>query len=131
MYCLKLGVLKSFAKFTKIHLCQRLWHRSFSVNFVKFLRTFLFCSVSLPFDFLLSISFRLMCLLALENILWISWKLKTCVLSPLTPFFKRTWIWRFTLEIFWWVVGVLWRTIWSLLLLWMYSKVSRNSILCF
>ena len=51
------GVLKYFAKFTGKHLCQslffnkaaglraatllkkKLWHRSFPVNFVKFLRT--------------------------------------------------------------------------------------------
>ena len=56
MFCKK-GVLKNFAKFTAIHLCQslffnkvadlrpttllkkRLWHRCFPVNFVKFLRT--------------------------------------------------------------------------------------------
>ena len=51
------GVLRNFAKFAGIHLCQslffnkvaglrlvtllkkRLWHRCFSVNFAKFLRT--------------------------------------------------------------------------------------------
>ena len=45
------GVLKNFTKFTGKHLCQsvffnketllkkRLWHRYFSVDFVKFLRT--------------------------------------------------------------------------------------------
>ena len=53
----KKGVLRNFAKFTGKHLCQslffnkvadlrpatllkkRLWHRCFSVNFAKFLRT--------------------------------------------------------------------------------------------
>ena len=45
----KKGVLKNFTKFAGKHLCQsltpatllkkRLWHRCFSVNFVKFLRT--------------------------------------------------------------------------------------------
>ena len=53
----KIGALKNFAKFTGKHLCQslffykvpdvrpatllkkRLWHRSFLVNFAKFLRT--------------------------------------------------------------------------------------------
>ena len=53
MFCKKC-VLKNFAKFTLKHLCQslffaglrsatllkkRLWHRCFSVKFVKFLRT--------------------------------------------------------------------------------------------
>ena len=56
VFCRK-GVLRSFAKFTAKHLCQslffnkvtglrpkillkkRLWHRHFSVNFSKFLRT--------------------------------------------------------------------------------------------
>ena len=48
MFCKK-SVLRNFAKFTGKHLCQdlffdkvaglRLWHRCFSVNFVKFLRT--------------------------------------------------------------------------------------------
>ena len=49
------GVLKSFTKFTKRHLCQsmpqscnfikkRLQHRCFPVNFVKFLRTPFFAS---------------------------------------------------------------------------------------
>ena len=55
----KRGVLRNFAKFTGKHLCQSLffnkdggrpatllkkrrWHRSFSVNFAKFLRTPLF-----------------------------------------------------------------------------------------
>ena len=51
----KKGVLRNFAKFIGKHLCQslffnkvetllkkRLWHRRFSVNFVKFLKT-LFC----------------------------------------------------------------------------------------
>ena len=53
MLCKK-GVLKNFAKFTGKHLCQNLffkkrlknlllkktlWHRCFSVNFAKFLRT--------------------------------------------------------------------------------------------
>ena len=54
---MKKGVLKNFSKFTGKHLCQslflnkvaglraatllkkRLWHRCFSVNFAKFLRT--------------------------------------------------------------------------------------------
>ena len=48
----KRGVLRNFAKFTGKHLCQspffnkvaglrpeRLWHRCFPVNFMKFLRT--------------------------------------------------------------------------------------------
>ena len=57
MYSVRKGVLKNFAKFTGIHLCQRLffykvaglrpatilkkrlWHRCFLVNFAKFLRT--------------------------------------------------------------------------------------------
>ena len=48
----KKSVLRNFAKFTVKHLCQsllfnnvaglRLWHRCFSVNFVKFLRTAFF-----------------------------------------------------------------------------------------
>ena len=48
MFCKK-SALRNFAKFTGKHLCQdlffdkvaglRLWHRCFSVNFVKFLRT--------------------------------------------------------------------------------------------
>ena len=53
LFCRK-GVLRNFAKFTGKHLCQsvffnkvapatllkkRLWHRSFPVNFAKFLRT--------------------------------------------------------------------------------------------
>ena len=56
VFCKK-GVLRNFAKFTEKHLCQslffnkvaglrpatllkkRLWHRCFSVNFAKFLRT--------------------------------------------------------------------------------------------
>ena len=56
MFCKK-GVFRNFAKFTEKHLCQslifnkfaglrpatllkkRLWHRYFSVNFAKFLRT--------------------------------------------------------------------------------------------
>ena len=56
VFCKK-SVLKNFAKFTEKHLCQslffnkvaglrpatllkkRLWHRCFSVNFAKFLRT--------------------------------------------------------------------------------------------
>ena len=33
------GALRNFAKFTGKHLCQRLWHRCFPVNFAKFLRT--------------------------------------------------------------------------------------------
>ena len=33
------GVLRNFAKFTGKHLCQRLWHGRFPVNFGKFLRT--------------------------------------------------------------------------------------------
>ena len=37
-FCEK-GVLRNFTKFTRKHLCQRLWHRCFPVNFVKFLRT--------------------------------------------------------------------------------------------
>ena len=43
---MKKGVLTNLTKFTGKHLCQslffikkRLWHRCFSVNFVKFLRT--------------------------------------------------------------------------------------------
>ena len=54
---MEIGVLKNFTKFTRKHLRQslffnkvaglrpvtllkkRLWHRCFSVNFVKFLRT--------------------------------------------------------------------------------------------
>ena len=46
---MKKGVLRSFTKFTGKHLCQslkpatllnkRLWHRCFTVNFAKFLRT--------------------------------------------------------------------------------------------
>ena len=39
VFCEK-GVLRNFAKFTGKHLCQRLWHRCFPVNFAKFLRTF-------------------------------------------------------------------------------------------
>ena len=43
----KKDVLRNFAKFTGKHLCQspatllkkRLWHRSFTVSFMKFLRT--------------------------------------------------------------------------------------------
>ena len=43
----KKGVLRNFAKFIGKHLCQRsatllkkrLWHRGFTVNFAKFLRT--------------------------------------------------------------------------------------------
>ena len=56
VFC-KNGILRNFTKFTGKHLCQglffdkvaglrpatllkkRLWHRSFAVNFVKFLRT--------------------------------------------------------------------------------------------
>ena len=56
VFCKK-GVIRNFAKFTRKHLCQSLvikkvagrrpatllkkrpWHRSFRVNFVKFLRT--------------------------------------------------------------------------------------------
>ena len=38
LFCKK-GVLRNFTKFTGKHLCQRLWHRCFYVNFVKFLRT--------------------------------------------------------------------------------------------
>ena len=56
VFCKK-GVLRDFAKFTGMHLCQglifnkvaglrsatllekRLWHRCFPVNFAKFLRT--------------------------------------------------------------------------------------------
>ena len=58
VFC-KESVLKNFAKFTGKHLCQslffnkvagrpatlfkkRLWHRSFRVNFAKFLRTHFF-----------------------------------------------------------------------------------------
>ena len=51
VFC-KEGVFKNFAKFTRKHLCQslgpatllkkRLWHKSFPVNFVKFLRTPIF-----------------------------------------------------------------------------------------
>ena len=47
---IKIGLLKNFLKFAGKHLCQslfqvcniikiRLWHRSFPVNFAKFLRT--------------------------------------------------------------------------------------------
>ena len=36
---IKKGVLRKFSKFTGKHLCQRLWHRCFPVNFEKFLRT--------------------------------------------------------------------------------------------
>ena len=35
----KKSVLRNFAKFTGKHLCQSLWHRSFPVDFAKFLRT--------------------------------------------------------------------------------------------
>ena len=62
VFCKK-GVLKNFIKFTGKHLCQslffkkvagrpatllknRLWHRCFSVNFVKFLRTSFFIDYS-------------------------------------------------------------------------------------
>ena len=38
VFCKK-GVLGNFAKFTGKHLCQRLWHRCFPVNFAKFPRT--------------------------------------------------------------------------------------------
>ena len=59
VFCKKI-VLKNFAKFTEKHLCQRLslnkvaglrpvtlfkrrpWHRGFTVNFAKFLRTLFF-----------------------------------------------------------------------------------------
>ena len=33
------GVVTNFTKFIGKHLCQRLWHRCFPVNFMKFLRT--------------------------------------------------------------------------------------------
>ena len=32
-------VFRNFAKFTGKHLCQRLWHKYFPLNFAKFLRT--------------------------------------------------------------------------------------------
>ena len=38
MFCKK-GVLRNFTKFTGKHLCHSLWHRCFTVSFVKFLRT--------------------------------------------------------------------------------------------
>ena len=38
VFCKKC-VLRNFTKFTGKHLCQRLWHTYFSVNFAKFLRT--------------------------------------------------------------------------------------------
>ena len=59
VFCKK-GVLRNFAKFTGKHLCQslffnkvtglraatllkkRLWHRCFTMNFLKFLRTHFF-----------------------------------------------------------------------------------------
>ena len=65
VFCKK-GVLKNFAEFTGIHMYQKLflnkvaflrpaallkkrpWHRCFSVNFMKFLRTFFF--TRLPLD---------------------------------------------------------------------------------
>ena len=46
---MKKGILRNLTKFTEKHLCQslrpatllnkRLWHRCFTVNFAKFLRT--------------------------------------------------------------------------------------------
>ena len=67
MFCKK-GVLRNTAKFTGKHLCKslffnkvagmrpatllkkRLWHRSFPVNFAKFLRTPLVSLLSFPED---------------------------------------------------------------------------------
>ena len=45
-------VLRNFAKFTRKHLCpsQRPWHRCFSVNFEKFLRTTFLQNTSGDFD---------------------------------------------------------------------------------
>ena len=39
---IKKRILKNFIKFTGKHLRQRLWHRCFPVNFVKFLRAFFY-----------------------------------------------------------------------------------------
>ena len=41
VFCKK-DVLKNVTKFTENHLCQRLWHRCFPVNFVYFLRASVF-----------------------------------------------------------------------------------------
>ena len=43
---IKKDVLKKFTKFTGKHLCQRLWHRCFSMNFTKFLTTLFLQSTS-------------------------------------------------------------------------------------
>ena len=55
LFCKK-GVLRNFTKFTKKHLCQRVWHRWFPVNFVKFLRTTFFIE---HLWWLLQLSFRI------------------------------------------------------------------------
>ena len=36
---LRKDLFRNFAKFTRKHLCQSLWHRCFPVNFAKYLRT--------------------------------------------------------------------------------------------
>ena len=43
---LRKDLLRNFAKFTRKHLCQRLWRRCFPVNFAKYLRTLFLQNIS-------------------------------------------------------------------------------------